>query len=61
MGMVEMCQYPEVRLDEIIRLRAGLREAASHLKAIADREEDGPFKDLFKRWEMKARQALEGV
>lgn len=58
---IEQERIEEERFEEIVRLRTGLREAASRIKAIADREEDGPVRTLYKRWEMEARQALEGV
>jgi hypothetical protein len=58
---VEQERLERERFKELIRLRTALREAISRLKVIAAREEDGPVRTLYKRWEMEARQALEGV
>ena len=58
---IEESRTQQERTEELIRLRTGLREAVSRLKAIAEREEPGSVKDLYKKWEMEARQALEGI
>ena len=59
--MAQIYADTQDRFEEVIKLRTGLREAVSRLKAIADREEPGPVKDLFRKWEMEAREAVENT
>ena len=60
-AMSQLYTDTQAHLDEVRQLRWALKDAASRFRAIADNTEPGPLRELYKKWEMEAREAVENV